>query len=957
MTLPINSYRGDSIPRAKVVNIAPVSVVAGQIFTVWCNGKSVSYTALVSDGISGVVAGLLTALLAVSTIPEFTEFTPSAATNGLSLNLTAVTPGVPFDVAVTSSGNMTVVETTAGHGGQNEIQKVALVGAYTGGTFTLTWNFGAGNVTTGTIAYNATAAAVQTAVAALTGVGAGNVVVTGPNGGPWFVNFTGTLANTAIAVGTLNGSGLTGGSTVVITETQKGNGLSDAVQMIDLTVINSGGFINFTLTFGGQTTAALGFWSTPAQVQTALQGLSSIGAGNALVYGQGPPDGGGGYMPSQYWFVHFTGALAGTNVPTLALDATTVGMGGLVTTTQTGGQTSSNDIQIVDVTGGSTATAWSGTFTLTYAGVTTAPFAINNTVNLAGAVQTALAGIAAIGAGNVTVTPLAESFTAPLIGPNALLVKFTGALANTQCQLLTCNNSGVSGSPPAATVTRVSVGKANCNEIQTIAVVATGGTFTLTLGAQTTAAIAWNASTGTLQTRIQTDLNTTVTACTVTGSGTLAAPWVVTVTTPANTPIALMTANSASLTGGSGTVTELQAGSAGVNEVQTVTAAAGVSGGTFTLTFNGATTIPINWNATAAQVQAALRALSTINTVTAAGSAGGPWTVTWSGAQANTQEPLMFGDGSLLTGATSSLVTMFTPVWSAGPNHFDDPNNWTLGHVPNTLEPVVFDLGSSDCLYGLNQIAVVTANAATDTVTWALLAGGSQGNGSTAGSFIAGQAVYFTNAGGGLPAPLAAGTLYYLVNVNRDAGTAQLAATLGGTPIDITTAGTGTQTMGVRALSIEETERFGGAIGLPRQNNKGYVEYRPRYLHIGLATIAQTGLQTVTIGTDQGSGAGKTQIDTDVDATFWTVYGSGGSFDTEAHDIMFKGTNTSNTLNQINGDVALALFEGETTNVASIQLRGGTLELGPGLTLTGPLNKTSGTLICDGCTLNGTVTL
>jgi hypothetical protein len=87
------------------------------------------------------------------------------------------------------------------------------------------------------------------------------------------------------------------------------------------------------------------------------------------------------------------------------------------------------------------------------------------------------------------------------------------------------------------------------------------------------------------------------------------------------------------------------------------------------------------------------------------------------------------------------------------------------------------------------------------------------------------------------------------------------------------------------------------------------------------------------------------------------VYGSGGSFDTEAHDIMFKGTNTSNTLNQINGDVALALFEGETTNVASIQLRGGTLELGPGLTLTGPLNKTSGTLICDGCTLNGTVTL
>ena len=41
----------------------------------------------------------------------------------------------------------------------------------------------------------------------------------------------------------------------------------------------------FTLTYGGQTTSGLAYNSTPGQVQTALQGLSSIGAGNCLVTG------------------------------------------------------------------------------------------------------------------------------------------------------------------------------------------------------------------------------------------------------------------------------------------------------------------------------------------------------------------------------------------------------------------------------------------------------------------------------------------------------------------------------------------------------------------------------------------------------------------------------------------------------------------------------------------------
>jgi hypothetical protein len=51
---------------------------------------------------------------------------------------------------------------------------------------------------------------------------------------------------------------------------------------------------------------------------------------------------------------------------------------------------------------------------------------------------------------------------------------------------------------------------------------------------------------------------------------------------------------------------------AGTAELQRLTPGGTITGGTFTLTFNGKTTAAIAWNATAAQVQAALELLSTV---------------------------------------------------------------------------------------------------------------------------------------------------------------------------------------------------------------------------------------------------------------------------------------------------------------------------------------------------------
>jgi hypothetical protein len=100
-------------------------------------------------------------------------------------------------------------------GGTSEVQTVTISGGPTGGSFTLTFD----GATTGAIAYNATAATVQTALEGLATVGAGNVAVTGgPGPGtPWTVTFTGALSVTDVPQMTADGTGLTGGTSPSVT--------------------------------------------------------------------------------------------------------------------------------------------------------------------------------------------------------------------------------------------------------------------------------------------------------------------------------------------------------------------------------------------------------------------------------------------------------------------------------------------------------------------------------------------------------------------------------------------------------------------------------------------------------------------------------------------------------------------------------------------------------------------
>lgn len=95
----------------------------------------------------------------------------------------------------------------------NEVQNVTIGGAPTGGTFTLTFD----GQTTGTIAFNATGATVQTALEALTNIAPGDATVTGSAGGPYVVTFAGAYAGENVPSLTASATGLTGGTSPTVT--------------------------------------------------------------------------------------------------------------------------------------------------------------------------------------------------------------------------------------------------------------------------------------------------------------------------------------------------------------------------------------------------------------------------------------------------------------------------------------------------------------------------------------------------------------------------------------------------------------------------------------------------------------------------------------------------------------------------------------------------------------------
>ena len=244
-----------------------------------------------------------------------------------------------------NEGTLTVANGAAlGSGASSEVQTVTLTGPVPNATkFTLTFN----GASTMAIPYTGTAgdaASVQAALDELATIGGvGGWVTVTKAGNVFAITFDGNLAgfnqnqiSAAISAGpgiissaTLTeGDGGTfvannaaiqmeGGVTVsgVPLVIQGTAGPQSEVQSLTLSGAQTGAY---TLGFNGQTTGSLAYNATADQVQTAVQGLSSVGAGNILVSQTGAS---GGVNETQE--LDFTGAAAGLTQFTLTFNGFT----------------------------------------------------------------------------------------------------------------------------------------------------------------------------------------------------------------------------------------------------------------------------------------------------------------------------------------------------------------------------------------------------------------------------------------------------------------------------------------------------------------------------------------------------------------------------------------------------------------------------------------------------------
>ncbi|WP_153557284.1 beta strand repeat-containing protein, partial [Roseimaritima sediminicola] len=549
--------------------------------------------------------------------------------HGGSGNDLLVVPGSDFNdiirIVSDASGNLQRIEylapSSTGGAAQNEIQTVALPAGATG-TFTLTFD----GQTTGPIAHNATPGDVETALAALTSISG---VTVGGVAGAWTVEFDGAgLAAMDQPNMAANGTNLlvTGGTIVVDPTVVGGSVLDNEIQRVALPAGTTGG--QFALQLGAQTTALLPYNADPSAVRAALAALPAVGGTNNVSVTS--PNALGGP-----WDIEFTGALSGTNQPTLTTaNSSLVGFAaGSSVATTTNGVLQVNEKQSVSFDG------TTGTFTHTFGGFTTPPIPVDASPL---AIQNILTDLPSIGAGNLLVTGAAKNY----------VLEYTGALGGTDQPLIGIDTSGsnttltvrTNNNPPAV---------AGVDEVQTISVTpaANGGSFNLTFNGETTSPIAYNAAPSSVRSALGA-LPSIGGTQNIDVSGVAGGPYTVTFVNDLgldNQPL-ISIDDDLIATAQNLSVTTTQPGGTPTNDVQTITLPANAVGGTFSLAVGGVP-IPANLpaNATAAQVELVLEASPALNNVTVTGGSGGPFTVEVLSPNPGTPAPIISGNGANLT--------------------------------------------------------------------------------------------------------------------------------------------------------------------------------------------------------------------------------------------------------------------------------------------------------------------
>ncbi len=332
------------------------------------------------------------------------------------------------------------------------------------------------------------------------------------------------------------------------------------------------------------------------------------------------------------------------------------------------GAVSSGEVQTINVIGTTDNFGNPLLYRLSFNGQTTGDLAATAS---AAAVQSALEGLSTVGNGNVLVSET------PTLNGKVLTVTFRNALATTNLPITATNVSpglaiNINTAQPGGAGTIVAAGAAleldgTSGPLNVGEVLALNGDGINAAGALDNLA-ADNTYSGPITLVTDTSIGAAAgTTLTVTGS--------VQDPVPAPVPSARLRKagpgtvvfTAANPYGGKTAVDEgvlriQDAGALGVvrPEVQQVQVIG--TNGTFTLTFNGRTTAPLAFNATAAEVQAALAALpptyggvtGSVSVIAVAGGGGTLFTVTFTGGLANTNVPQMT---AAVTGGTTAIVT------------------------------------------------------------------------------------------------------------------------------------------------------------------------------------------------------------------------------------------------------------------------------------------------------------
>ncbi len=411
------------------------------------------------------------------------------------------------------SGTITTASLVTGYG--NTVQQVAFTGTgATGGSFSLT--FGGQTASQSTAA---TALTIQSALQSLTNIGTNNVIVLGPaitsTNPTYTIIFEGILANGNLPALTVSSDSLTSGTAYSSTVSSPGIGFGNGVQTLNLVgnITTSG---SYQLSFGGQTATISQANASATAVQAALQGLSTIGAGNVLVLGATPGSSGGSFT------IDFTGALAGTSVPLMTAGSASLAAG--------------TSLAINTVAAGAAASTLS--LNLDNA-ITTITTNANTNTSITGVIADAVTGTN--GLTKAGIGPLTLGGTNTFDGPKLI-------------------NAGI------VNVTNGSALGAAVNSVQTLSfnAAASGGVYTLTYNGVATATIAAAATSASVQAALQAISTIGGVAgglVTVTGgSATAGTPLVITLGgTLAGTQFAI-SANSASLSGATASVATLVTG-------------------------------------------------------------------------------------------------------------------------------------------------------------------------------------------------------------------------------------------------------------------------------------------------------------------------------------------------------------------------------------------------------------